>query len=141
MQFQFGSVQSLRHARLCNPMYHTHQASLSITNSWSLFKLLSIMLVMPSNHLILCHLLLLLPSVFPSIRIFSSESILHISWPKYWSFRISPSSEYSGRIAFRIDCLELLAIQEILKSLPQHPNSKASILWHSTLWSNSDIHT
>ena len=110
-----------------------HQASLSITNSWSLLKLMSIESVMPSNHLILCCPLLLLPSVFPSIRVFSNESVLHIRWPKYWSFScsISPSNEYSRLISFRIDWLGLLAVQGTLKSLLQHHNSKASILWRS----------
>ena len=100
------------------------QASLSITNSQSLLKLMSIESVMPSNHLILCHPLLFLPSIFPSIRVFSSESVLHIRWPKYWSFSFSigPSSEYSGLISFRLD---LLAVQGTLKSLPQHHSSKA----------------
>ena len=109
------------------------QASLSITNSWSLFRLMSIELLMPSNHLILCHPLLFLPSIFPSVRVFSSESVLCISWPKYWSFSfsISPSNEYSGLISFRIDWVDLLAVQGTLKSLLQHPSSKASILKHS----------
>ena len=109
------------------------QASSSITNSQSLLKFLSIELVMPSNHLILCHPLLLLPSIFPSIRVFSSESVLHIRWPKYWSFcfSISPSNEYLGPISFRIDWFDLLAIQGTLKSLLQHHSSKASILQHS----------
>ena len=108
----------------------TCQASLSITNSKSLLKHMPIELVMPSNHLILCHPLLLLPSIFPSIRVFSNESALHIRWPKYWSFsfNISPSNEYSGLISFRMDWLDLLAVQEILKSLLQHHSSKASIL-------------
>ena len=137
MQFQFGSVQSLRHARLCNPMYHTHQASLSITNSWSLFKLLSIMLVMPSNHLILCPPLLLPPSIFPSIRVSYNESILYIRWPKCWSFSfsISSSNEYSGLISFRMDWLDLLADQGTLKNLLQHHSSKASVLRHSAFFS------
>ena len=102
-------------------------------NSWSLLKLTSIQLVMSSNHLILCHALLLLPSIFPSVRVFSNESVLHIRWPKYWSFSfsISPSSEYSGLISFRIDWFDLLAVQGTLKSLLQHHSSKASILWHS----------
>ena len=106
------------------------QTSLSITNSWSLLKLMSIKLVMPSNRLILCCPLLLLPSIFPSIRIFSIESVLHIRWPKYWSFSfsISPSNEYSGLISFRVDWLDLLAVQGNLKSLLQHHSSKASIL-------------
>ena len=109
------------------------QASLSITNSWSLLNLMSIESVMPSNHLILCPPLLLLPSIFPSIRVFSNESVLHIRWPKYWSFSfsISPSNDYSGLISFRIDWFYLLAVQEILKSLLQHYSSKVSILWHS----------
>ena len=104
---------------------------LSFTNSWSLIKLMSIESVMPSNHLILCHLLLLLPSsIFPSIRVFSNESALHIRWPKYWSFSfsISPSSEYSGLISFRTDWLDLLKVQGTLKSLLQHQSSKESIL-------------
>ena len=102
------------------------QASLSVTNTQSLLKLMSIELVMPSNHLILCRLLLLLPSIFPSIRVFSSESVLLILWPKYWcfSFSISPFSEYSGLISFRMDCLDLLAVQGTLKSLLQHHSSK-----------------
>ena len=107
-----------------------HQASLSITHSQSLLKLISIESVMPSNHLILCHPLLLLPSIFPSIRVFS-KSTLHIVWPNYWSFRfnISPSNEYSGLISFRIDWFDLLAVKGTLKSLLQHHSSKASILW------------
>ena len=118
------------------PWNEACQASLSITNSWSLLKLKSIELVMPSNHLILCHPLLLLPSLFPSIRVFSSESVLCIRWPKYWSFSfsISPSSEYSGLISFRMDWLDLLAVQETLKSLLQHHSSKISILQHSTFF-------
>ena len=106
------------------------QASLSITNSWSLLKLMSIELVMPSNHLILCRHLLLLPSIFPSIRGFSSESVLHIRWPRYWSFsfNISPCNEYSGLISFRMDWLDFLAVQGTLKSLLQHHSSKTSIL-------------
>ena len=112
------------------------QASLSISNSWSLLKLMSIESVMPSNHLILCYPLLLLPSIFPSIRVFSSESVLHIRWPQYWSFSfsISPSSEYSTLISFRMDWLNLLAVQGTLKSLLQHHSSKASILWHSAFF-------
>ena len=109
---------------------------MSITNSQSLLKLMSIESVMPSNHLILCHPLLLLPLIFPSIRVFSNESVLHIRWPKYWSFSysISHSSEYSGLISFRMDWLDLLAVQGTLKSLlPQH-SSKASILWCSALF-------
>ena len=109
------------------------QASLSITNSRSLLKLMSIESVMQSNHLILCHPLLLPPSIFPRIRIFSNESVLPIIWPKYlsFSFSISPSSEHSGLISFRIDWFDLLAVQGTLKSLLQHHSSKASILWHS----------
>ena len=112
------------------PWAVARQASLSITNSQSLLKLMSIESVMPSNHLILCHPLLLLPSIFPSIRVFCKESVLHIRWPKYWSFsfNISPSNEYSGLISFRMDWLDLLAVQGTLKSLLQHHNSKASIL-------------
>ena len=107
------------------------QDSLSITNSWRLLKLMSIESVMSSNHLILCHHLLLLPSIFPSIRVFSNESVLHIIWTKYWScsFSINPFSEYSGMISFRMDWLYLLAVQGTLKSLLQHHSSKASILW------------
>ena len=106
------------------------QASLCITNSWRLLILMSTESMMPSNHLILCHPLLLLPSIFPSIRVFSNESVLHIRWPKYWSssFSIGPSSEYSGLISFRIDLFDLLAVQGTLKSLLQHHSSKASIL-------------
>ena len=112
------------------------QASLSITNSRSLFKFISIELVIPSNHLILCHPLLLLPSIFPSIRVFSNESVLCIRWPKYWSFSfsISPSNEYSGLISFRMDSLDLLAVQGTLKSLVQHHSSKASILQDSAFF-------
>ena len=112
------------------------QASLSITNSRSLLKLMSIESVMPSSHLILFCPLLLLPSVFPSIRVFSSESVLRIRWPKYWSFSfsISPSNEYSGLISFRMDWLDLLAVQGTLKSLLQHRSSKASVLWHSAFF-------
>ena len=108
------------------------QASLSITN----YRSLSIISVMPSNHLIFCRPLLLLPSIFASIRVFSNESVLHIRWPKYWifSFKISPSNEYSGLISFRMDWLDLLAVQGTLKSLLQHHSSKASILWHSAFF-------
>ena len=110
-----------------------HQAFLSFIISWSLIKLKSIELVMPSNHLILCHPLLLLPSIFASSRVFSNESALHFRWPKYWSFSfsISPSNEYSGLISFRMDWLDLLAVQGTLKSLLQHHSSKASVLWRS----------
>ena len=115
-----------------------HQTSLSITNSWRLLKLMSIESVMPSNHHTLCHPLLLLPSIFLSMWDFSDESVLHIRWPKYWSFSfsfsISPSSEYSGLISFRMDCLDLFAVQGTLKSLLQHHSSKASILWCSAFF-------
>ena len=120
MEVQFSSVQSLSRVRLfATPWTEACQASLSITNSWSLPKLMSITLVMPSNHLILCHPLLLLPSIFPSIRVFSSESVLCIRWPKYWSFSfsMSPSNDYSGLLSFRVDWLDLLAVQGTLKSL------------------------
>ena len=113
------------------PWTAAHQASLSFTSSQSLLRFMSIESVMPSNPLILCHPLLLLPSIFPSIRVFSNESVLHIRWPKYWSFSISPSNEYSGLISFRMDWLDLLAVQEAFKSLLQHHSSKASILQRS----------
>ena len=114
------------------PWSAAHQASLSINNNRRLLRLMFIESVMPSNHLILCHPLLLLSSIFPTIRVFSNESVLHIRWPKYWSFSfsISPSNEYSGLISFRMDWLDLLAVQG-LKSLLQYHSSKASILWHS----------
>jgi len=134
---QFSSVQSLSRVRLfVTPWTAAGQASLSITNSRSLLKLMSIELVMPSNHLILCHPLLFTPSIFPSIRVFSKESVLHIRGPNYWSFSfsISPSNEYSGLISFRMDWLDLLAVQGILKSLLQHHSSKASILWCSAFF-------
>ena len=126
-----SSVQSLNCVWLfASPWTAACQASLSITNSWSLPKLMSIELVMPSNHLILCHPLLLLPSIFPSIRVFSKKSVLHIRWSKYWSFtfNINPSNEHSGLISFRMDLLDLLAVQGTLKSLLQHYISKASVL-------------
>ena len=112
------------------------EASLSITNSWSLPKLTSIESVIPSSHLILCHPLLLLPSIFPNLRVFSNESVLPIRWPKYWSFSfyISPSNEYSGPISFRMDWLDLLALQGTLKSLLQHHISKASTFWCSAFF-------
>ena len=118
-----------------SPWTAASQASLSITNSWSLPKLMSIESVMPSKHIILCHLLLL-PSIFPSIRVFSKDSALHIRWPKYWSFtfNINPSNEYPGLISFRMDWLDLLAVQGTLKSLLQHHTSKASIIWHSAFF-------
>ena len=126
-----SSVQLFSCVRLfATPWTAAHQASLSITSSQSPPKLMSIESVMPSNHLILCRPCLLLPSIFPSIRVFSSESILHIRWPKYWSFSfsISPSNEYSGLISFRIDWLDLLAVQGTIRSLLQHRSSKASVL-------------
>ena len=132
-----SSVQSLSHARLFEiPWISARQASLSITNSLSPPKPMSIESVMPSNHLILCCPLLLLPSIFPSIRVFSNESDLHIMWPKYWSFsfNISPSNEHPGLISFRMDWLDLLAVQVTLKSLLQHHSSKASMLWHSAFF-------
>ena len=121
---------------LATPPTAAHQASLSITKSWSLFKFMSVESVMPSNHHILCCLLLILPSILPSIRVFSNESALRIRWPRCWSFSfsISPSSEYSGLISFRIDWLDLLAVQGTLKSLLQHHSSKASILRHSAFF-------
>ena len=130
----FSSVQSLSHVRLFEtPWTAACQVSLSFTNSWSLFKLMWIESVMPSNHLILCPLLLLLPSIFPRNRVFSNEYILHISWPKYWSFNFSicPSNKYSRSISFSIDWLDLLVVQWILKSLVQYHSSKPSILHHS----------
>ena len=134
---KFSSIQSLSGVWLfVTPWTAARQASLSITNSWSLLKLMSIESVMPSNHLILCHPLLLLPSVFPSIRVFSNESVLCIRWPDYWSFSFScsPSNEYSGLISFRMDWLDLLAVQGTLKSLLQHHSSKASILRRSAFF-------
>ena len=133
----FSSVQSLSSVRLfATPLTTARQASLSITNSRSPPKLMSIELVMPSNHLILCHPLFLLPLIFPSIRVFSKESALCIRWPKYWSFsfNISPSNEHPGLISFRMDWLDLLAVQGALKSLFQHYSSRASILWHSAFF-------
>ena len=132
---QFSSVtQSC--PTLCNPWTATCQVSLSITNSQSLLKFMPIESLMPSNHFILCRPLLLLPSIFPSIRVFSNESALRIRWPKYWSssFNISPSSDYSGLISFRMDWLDLLAVQGALKSLLQHHSSKASVLQHSVFF-------
>ena len=132
-----SSVQSLSHVQLsATPWTAAHQASLSITNSQSLLKLQFIESVMPSNHLILCCPLLLLPSTFPSIRVFLNESVLPIRWPKYWSFsfNISPSNEYSGLISFRMEWLDLLADQGAIKSLLQYHSSKASILQHSAFF-------
>ena len=128
-----SSVQSLSCVWLCaTPWTAARQASLSITNSPSLLKLTTIMSVMPSYHLILSRPLLL-PSIFPRIKVFSNESVLRIRWPKYWSFNfsLSPSNEYLGLISFRTDWLDLLAVQETLKSLLQHHSTKAPILWHS----------
>ena len=136
MGFFVDAVQLLSHVQLfVTPWTSARQASLFITNSQSLLKLMSIESVVPSNHLILCHTLLL-PSVFPSIRVFSNESALRIRWPKYWSFSltVSPSNEYSGFCSFRIDGFELRAVQGTLKSLLQHHSSKASILWSSTFF-------
>ena len=136
----FSSVQSLS-LTLCAWFFMTpgtvaHQASLSISNSQSLLKLMAIDLVMPCNHLIICCPLPLLPSIFPSISVFSSESVLRIRWPKYWSFSlsISPSNEYSALISFRIDCLDLLAVQGTLKRLLQYHSSKASVVQHSAFF-------
>ena len=141
-QFQFSSAaQSC--PTLCDPWTAARQASLSFTISWSSLRLMSLESAMPSNHLILCHPLLLLPSIFPSIRVFSNESALRIRWPKYWSFsfNISPCNKYSGFISLPIDLFDLLAFQGTLRSLLQH-NSKASVLRvQPSLWSNSHIHT
>ena len=136
-RIQFSSVQSLSRVRLiATPWIAACQASLSITNSRSSLKLISIESVMPSNHLIFCHPLLLLPPIPPSIRVFSNESTLHIRWPKYWSFsfNISPSNEHPGLISFRMDWLDLLAVQGTLKSLLQHHSSKTSILQRSAFF-------
>ena len=134
---QFSSVQSVSHVRLfVTPWIIARQASLSITNSWSSLRLTFIESVMPSSHLILCRPLLLLPLIPPSIRVFSNESILHMRWPNYWSFSLSiiPSKEIPGLISFRMDWLDLLAVQGTLKSLLQHHSSKASILWCSAFF-------
>ena len=136
-QICFSSFQLLSHVQLfAIPWTAARKASLSITNSQSLVKLTSMESVMPSNHLFLRHPLLLPPSVFPSIRVFSNESVLHIRWPKYWSFSfsISLSNEYSGLISFRIDWLDLPAVQETLNSLLQYHSSKSSILWRSAFF-------
>ena len=144
-EFPFSSVQSLSRVWLfATPWIAARQASLSITNSQSFLKLMPIESVMPSNHLILCRPLLLLPSTLPSIRVFFQGVSSSHQVAKYWSFsfNISPSNEYSGLISFRMHWLDLLAVQATLKSLPQHHSSKASILQHSAfLWSNSHIHT
>ena len=132
-----SSVQSLSHVQLfVTPWTAACQATLSFTNSWSLLKLISFETMVPSNHLILCHPLLFLPSVFPSIKVFSNKSALCIRWPKYWSFSfsISPSNEYSGLISLRIDWLDLLVVQGTLKSLLQHHSSKASIIQYSAFF-------
>ena len=138
MSLEFlSSVQSLSHVRLfATPWITAHQASLSITNYRSLPKPMSIKSVMPSSHIILCHPLLLLPTILPSIRVFSSESTLRMRWPKYWSFSfsISPSNEHPGLISFRMDWLDFLAGHGTPKSLLQHHSSKASILWHSAFF-------
>ena len=136
-EFQFSSVQPLSHVQLfATPCTAARQASLSITNSRGLLKPMPIELVMPSSHLILCHPRLPLPPIPPSIRVFSNESALHIRWPKHWSFSfsMSPSNESSGLISFRVDWLDLLAVQETLKSLLQHHSSKAPVLQHSALF-------
>ena len=141
---QFSSVESVNRVRLfATPWTAAHQPFLSFTNSQSLLKLMSFETVMPSNHLILCRPLVLLPSVFPSIRVFSNESALCIRWPKYCSFSItiSPSNEYSGLISFRMNWLDLLAVQGTLKSLLQHHSSKASILWCSAFFIVQLSHT
>ena len=137
------SVQSLTCVRLfATPWIAARQASLSVTNSQGLPKPMSIESVMPSNHLILCRPLLLLPPILPSIRVFSSESTLHMRWPKYWSFsfKINPYNEHSGLISFRMDWLDLLAVQGTLKSLLQHHSSKASILRHSAFFTVQLLH-
>ena len=136
-QMKFSSLQSLSRVRLfATPWIAARQASLSITNSWSLLKLMSIESVMPSSHLILCHPLLLLPSIPSIIRVFSNELTLRMRCPKYWSlsFSVSPSNEHPGLISFRMDWLDLLAVQGTLKSLLQHHTSKASIFWHSAFF-------
>ena len=137
-----NSVQSLSHVWLfVTPWTAAHQASLSITNSWSLLKLMSIASAMPSNHLILCCPLLLLPSIFPSIRVFSNESVLRIRWPKYWSFsfRISPSSEYSGLISFRIDWLDLLAVHSSKAAILRRSAFFIVQLWHPYMTTGKTI--
>ena len=139
------SVQLLSGIQLfVTPWTAIHQASLSIINCWSLLKLMSIKLVIPTNHVFLCHPFLLLPSIFPSIRVFYNDSVLHISWPKYWSFSfsISPSNEYLGLISFKIDCFDLLAAQRTLRvsfstTVQKHQFSGAQL----SLWFNSHIHT
>ena len=135
LHLSFVVVQSLSYLRLFGtPWTAAPQASLSFTISWSLLRLMSIEPVMPSNHLILYHPVLLLPSVFPSIKVFSNESALHIRWPQYWSFSISPSSEYSGLISFRIDCFDLLAVRGTFKSPLQHHSLKATFIFTLTIF-------
>ena len=137
MRFIYLVVQSLSRVPLfVTPWTAAHHASLSFTTSWSLLKLISFKSVMPSNHLILCNPLLLLPLIFPSIRVFSNESALRTRWPKYWSFSfsISPSNEHSGLISLRTDWFDLLAVQGTLRSLLQHYSSKSSVLWHSAFF-------
>ena len=140
---QFSSVQSLSHVRLfATPWTATHQVSLFITNSQSLLKLISIELVIPSNHLIPCCPLLLLPSIFPSIRVFSNESALCIRWPKYWSFsfNISPSNECPGLVSFRMDCLDLLGVQGLSRVFSSTTVQKHQFFsFQPSLWSNSHI--
>ena len=140
---QFSSVQLLSYVQLfVTPCIAAHQASLSIANSWSLLKLMSIESVMPSNHLILSHPLLLLPSIFPSIRVFSNESALHIRWPTYWSFScsLSSSNEYSELTSFKIDWFDVFEVQGNLKSLLQHHSSKPSTLWCSVFFIVHPLH-
>ena len=136
LSVQFSSVQSLRHVRLCDPMDCSTPVFRLSPTPRVYSKLMSIESVVPSNHPILCHPLLLLPPILPSIKVFSNESALRIRWPKYWSFsfNISPSNEHSGLISFRMDWLDLLAVQGTLKSLLQHHSSKASVLWHSAFF-------
>ena len=139
LEIMFSSVQSLSRVQLfVTPWTAARQAFLCITNSWSLLKVMSIESVMPSTHFMFHHPLLLSPSIFPSIRVFSNESALHIRWPKYWSFSfkisISPANEHPGLVSFRMDWLDLLAVQGTLKSLLQHHSSKASILWCSAFF-------
>ena len=140
-EFVLSSVQSLSPVRLfATPWTAACQASLSIITSQSLLKFMFINSVMPSNHLILCHPFLLLPSIFPSIKVFSNELVLHIRWPKYWSFSISPSNKYSGMISFRIERFDLLSLQGILESLLQPHNSKVLVLWRSDFFMVQLLH-
>ena len=139
--YMYVSVQSLSHVRLfATPWIAARQAFLSSTNSWSLLKLMYMELAMPFNQVIFCHPLLLLPSSLPSIRVFSNESALHIRWPKYWSFSISPSNEYSGLISFRIDWFDLLAVQGTLKSLLQHHHSCLWVQKHQFFGAQLSLH-